>query len=141
MVVPWVSPAVLTPIFMSPTHAPYGAKQQGDINALGGQARQARPRIEVADVQRRQEAPAAVDLRVVAVDLGHDQEHGAEEQRDGKARDERVRLGVELQQALTARKDIEQLLGEGIELREVGRHRLGVVGALLERAHEGHRHH
>ena len=81
---------------MISTHAPYGAKEQGGIDALSRQARQARPRIEVADVQRRQDAPAAVNLRVVAVDLGNHQEHGTEEQRDGKAGNERVRLGVEI---------------------------------------------
>ncbi len=64
------------------THAPSQAERQHDIQQLGRQARLAGIEGVVSVIQRGQQAPAAIDLRVVPVGLGDDQEDRREQQRD-----------------------------------------------------------
>lgn len=84
------------------------------------------------DIEIRQEAPGAVDLRVVAVDLRGDEEDGGQGERDAKAKDERVRLDVDLAQAVEAADVGGDARGELVQLRDEGRDGLVPAGAVLE---------
>ena len=59
-----------------------------------------RPNIVVHVVDNGEDAPQTVDLRVVAVDLGHYQDDGCQEQRKRQAQHQRVRRDIDVQQCL-----------------------------------------
>ena len=95
---------------------------------------QTRPQVKVSNVHRRQQAPATVDLRVVAVDLRHHEEDEAQGQRDGKPRHQRVGVDVQLTQAARG-QGRDEVAGQGVELVEERLDRVGVVGARRKGAH------
>lgn len=76
-------------------YAPQGRRGGDEVDAAVRHAGEARPGGEVDEVEAGEDAPHAVDLRVVAVGLGDDDEDAGEEQRGGQGGHERVRGGME----------------------------------------------
>lgn len=83
----------------------------------------------------RQDAPQAVDLRVVAVDLGRDQSEKPKDQGKKEARNQRVRRHVDRLYALEAANVLPEAEGQLVELRHERLNDLAVVDALVQRFH------
>jgi hypothetical protein len=81
-------------------------------------------------VQRRKNRPHAIDLAPVPVDLGDDEKDREERERESKARDDRVCCGVDVFQSLEVADVGEDLLGERVELGDVGFHGRAVRGTV-----------
>jgi hypothetical protein len=94
----------------------------------------------VDDVEVWQDTPHAVDLGVVPVDLGNHQEDEAEGDGRSEPSDERVRIDVELLQAINAPNIAQNLVREAVQLGDERLDRLGEVGAVLDglEEREGH---
>jgi hypothetical protein len=86
----------------------------------------------MGDVERGQDAPEPVDLRVVLVDFGEDPEYGRKGNGDGKAGDEWIGLEVNIFEALMGLEDAQELRRQLIELREVWVDCLGPVDTVRE---------
>lgn len=72
---------------------------------------ESRPDVKVRYVERRQQTPETVHLRVVPVDLGSDQEDCAEKDGESEAGYQRVRGLVEVYQAASCLDSLEKLCG------------------------------
>lgn len=103
------------------TYTPNCAKKQGGIDAPAGNSDQTRPSRKMTDVDGRQYAPKAIDLRVVFVDLGSNKEHAAQEDGGPKPADERVGLHVQFEEAPSIEHGAQNLTREGVELWQEGR--------------------
>lgn len=80
------------------------------------------PEAVVSDIDGRQNAPCAVDLRVVLVEFGDEEEERSEEKREGEGEGERIGAEVEnaqFGQLVAAQECGVDLLRKGIELRDV----------------------
>lgn len=75
-------------------------------------------------VERRQYRPNSVDLRVVLVDFGHQQEDGDQEQRECEGCYQRVRVEVDLSERSRICDRLEVDLGKCAELIHVWPDRL-----------------
>lgn len=94
----------------------------------------------MGDVEGGQDAPAPVDLGIVLVDLGDDQEYAPEEDGEGEAGYEWIGLEVKVQEALVGLEDGQEPRGQLIELGEVRVDCLGPVDAVRERLQDGEHH-
>lgn len=77
---------------------------------------QTSPDRDVDNKEVRQDAPQAVDLRVVAVDLGRDQSEKPKDQGKEKARNQRVRRHADRPQAIEASNVLPEPQGQLVEL-------------------------
>lgn len=87
-----------------------------------------------------QDAPQAVDLRVVAVDLGRDQSEKPKDQGKEEARNQRVRRHADRLYALEAANVVPEAKGQLVELRHEGLNDLAVVDAIVQRFHVRQHH-
>jgi hypothetical protein len=86
-----------------------------------------------------QYTPDSVDLRVVLVDLGNDQEDRRESKRDRKAHNQRVRRDIELLQALQASGILDEFAWELVKLWDIWLDCEIPIGAVRKRTHAGER--
>jgi len=90
----------------------------------------------VSIVDCGQQAPAAVHLRIVLVDLRDEQKDRRQEQRERKPQDQRIRGDVEDLESLEVIYVLKDLLGEVVELWHVWQNGLVDVGTLSESVYE-----
>lgn len=100
----------------------------------------ARPYCQVNNVEVRQDAPHAINLGVVAVDLRDDEEDGAQKDGGSKAKHQWVRLNVSLLEAMDAADVVEQPVRQIVELIDEGLDGLRVVAAILDGLERRERH-
>ena len=84
-------------------------------------------------VEGRQNRPHAVHLAPVPVDLRDDEEDREERERKGEARNDRVGRGVNVLESLEVANVGEDLLGQLVELRDVGLDSGAVGSTVCER--------
>jgi hypothetical protein len=82
--------SALAPVVERQTRAPDDRYRHDMVETECWQVIEVRPDGVVNIVHGGDEAPQAVDLRVVLVDLGDDEDDGRQEQRNGKGHDEGV---------------------------------------------------
>jgi hypothetical protein len=82
-------------------------------------------------VECREDGPHAVHLAPVPVDLGDDEEDGEEGEGECEAGDDRVGRGVDVFQGLEVSDVGDDLLGQRVQLRDVGLDCLAVGSVLL----------
>lgn len=104
------------------TYTPQDADNSDSIQSLGTNAGQTRPNGEVDIIHSGQDAPKAIHLRVVAVDLGSDEEKVSKDCSKCKCRDQGVGGEVDSLQALQIPARLAQAGGEPLQLRQVGEH-------------------
>ena len=85
-----------------------------------------------------EDGPHAVDLAPVPVDLRDDEEDREEGEGECEAGDDRVRRGVDVFQGLEVSDVGDDLLGQRVQLWDVGLDCLAVGGAVRERLDHGH---
>lgn len=86
----------------------------------------------MCNVEGRKETPAPVDLGVVLVELGDDQEDSAQCYRNSESEYQRVRLSVEVQEPLAALHNIDDLGRKLVQLWNVRLDCLGPAGTVFE---------
>lgn len=69
------------------------------------------PECDVDNVEVRQNAPQPVDLRIVAIDLGHNQRKKPNGKRGSETRNQGVRCDIELPQGVEAVEALPDLVG------------------------------
>jgi hypothetical protein len=87
-------------------------------------------------VEGGDDAPQAIDLGVVLVDLGDYEDEGREKQRDGERRDEGVRREVDILEPLQVGDVGGNPIREVVELGKKRLDRLRVVGTVAKRLHK-----
>lgn len=94
----------------------------------------------MSNVEVGQDAPETIDLRVIPVDFRDDKED--EPQKDGyvKARNQGVRLNVDLLQAVQAPNAVQHSVWEFVELRDEGLDGFGVITTVLKTLDNGQGH-
>jgi hypothetical protein len=125
--------AALTPVVEGQARAPNDRDSHDMVDSRGGYTVEMRPHVVVDVVDGGEQAPQAVNLRVVAVDLRDDEDDGGHEHGKGKARDKRIGRHVEMLQRLSIVDVLDDLVREVVQLRQVGLHRLAEVGAFRQR--------
>lgn len=86
----------------------------------------------MGDIEGRKDTPAPVDLGIVLVEFGDDQEDSSQGYRDGESGYQRVCLRVQLYKSLTALQDVDHLGRKLIQLWDVWLDRLGPAGTVFE---------
>ena len=133
---PHLIPA-LPPVIVRQARRPDDAEREHIIQLRRRQPIHSRPDGEMRVVEGGQDGPDAVDLAVIAVDFGDDEEDGDQENGEGEACDARVGRGVEVGQGGGGGGRGVELGGEGVELGEVGFEGYRVGGAVGEGGGEG----
>lgn len=105
-----------------------------------GHTRRTRPYRQMDNVEIGQDTPQAVDLRVVAVDLGDNEEDAAQEDGGTETRHQRIRLNVSLFEAIKAADVVKHSMREIVELVNEGLNGLGVDAAVFDGLEQRERH-
>jgi hypothetical protein len=130
--------ATTAPVVERQSYRPQHAESHHIVHSLRLETVHPSPHSIVNVVQGRQDRPHAVYLTPVPVDLRNDEEDWEERQREREARDNWVRRGVNVLQSLKVANVGEDLLGERVELRNVGLYGCAVGGTVGECLDYGH---
>lgn len=127
----------LAPVIECKTCTPYSREHDYIIQSLRWQSIGPRPNCIMNIVEGWQQAPESVDLRVVLVHLGADEEEDGEEQREPKCEDQRVRVQVDMLQSCNSAGTVgggcqsaPKVVVQAVELGDVGLDRSGEIGCL-----------
>ena len=126
------------PIVEGKTNRPQHAESHDVVHSLCIQTVHSSPHGIVNVVHGRENRPHTVDLAPVPVDLRNDEEDGDEREGEGKARDDRVRRGVDTFKAIEVAYVGEDLVGQRVELRNPWLDGCAVRSAIGERLDDGH---
>lgn len=130
--------ATAAPVVERQTHRPYDAECHHIVHSLRLEPVDPSPYCIMNVVQGRQNRPHAVYLTPVPVNLGDDEEDREECKRECEARDDRVGRSVDVLQSLEVTNVGEDLLGERVELRNVGFDGCAVGSTVGECLNQGH---
>ena len=129
--------ATLAPVIECQPRTPHRAEHAHIVQSLRRQPIGMRPGREMRNVNGREDTPEAVDLRVVPIHFGGDEDNDGQGKGEGEGGDERVRVEIQQRQLLhfiLALEDGDEFLREFQQLWDVGSHREVEVGALRHRA-------
>lgn len=107
------------PVVERQADRPDNAECHNIVDLLRGEAIHPGPHSIVDVVHGREERPDAIDLAPVPVDLRENQEDREQREREREARNDRVGRGVHIFQAFEISNVRENLLGKGVELRDI----------------------
>jgi hypothetical protein len=128
--------STLAPVVECQTGAPEDRDSHNMVEAERWEAVEVCPNRIVYIVERWDYAPQTIHLRVVLVDLRHDQDNGREKQSDSQRCNERVRRKIDLLQSLQVGDVRSHSVGKVVELRQERLDRLAEVGTFGKSLHE-----
>lgn len=121
-----------SPVVERKTNTPQGRSSCNECDALMRHTHRPRPYCQMNDVEVGQNAPHAVDLRIVAIDLRDDEENPPQEDGGRQARHQRVRLDICLLEAIDTAYVVQDSVRKLIELVDEWLYSFGILATLLD---------